>query len=153
MRNLATPFYGVPNDQGHFDFHMRTLLKDQCPGEKRLRRLFELYRLARDSRVEWTEYGYARVREEIEAYKEASEKVIDEDFRLLRKAYLVFVYGEKPSETARIMAELFGDLVKGGPSLPPDFFDEVLHPAAGESLRDSVAEVNDLVGRSSAKPS
>lgn len=153
MKNLATPFCGVPNDQRLFDLHMRAFLEDQCPGEKRLRRLFELYRFAREDRVEWTEYGYGRVRDGIEAYKDASEKVITEDLRLLRKANLLFLYTEKPTEMSRLMSELFMDLTKGGPRLPPGFFEEALHPAAGESLRDSVAKVNDLVGRSSAKPS
>lgn len=106
MRNLATPFFGVPNDQKLFDFHMRTLLKGQCPGAKRLRRLFELYEFVREDRVERTEYGYVSVRDGIEAYKNASDNVIDKDFDLLRHASLVFVYGEKPSVVSRLMSEL-----------------------------------------------
>lgn len=105
-KSLATPFYGIPNDQQVFDFHMRTILMARCPSEKRLRRLFQLYKLAKADRVDWTEAGYAFVRDSIKAYKNASDNVITADFRFLRKTHLLFVYVEEPTEASRFFAEL-----------------------------------------------
>ena len=109
MRKSITPCYYVPTMRKFFDFHMQEILKEQCPGKKRLDRLFSLYKMTCDDKIEWTKYGYDSVRSCIEAYKDASEKVITADFLLLRKAYLVFVCGETESPMMKILGELMSD--------------------------------------------
>ena len=113
MRSNLVPCYFVPNTLPIFLFHMRTTLEGRCPGGKRLRRLFDLYKLTCDGHIEWTELGYEHVRSCIEAYAKASDGVIADDFRLLRLANLVFVYGERPSPMKELFGDLFGNLLEG----------------------------------------
>ena len=112
MRKCITPCYYVPTIRKFFDFHMQEIFKEKCPGKKRLDRLFSLYKMTCDDKIEWTEYGYDSVRSCIEAYKDASEKVITADFLLLRKAYLVFVCGETVSPVMKLFGELMSDCGK-----------------------------------------
>ena len=109
MRKNVTPCYYVPTTRKFFDFHMQEFFKEKCPGKKRLDRLFLLYKMTCDNRIEWTEYGYDSIRSCIEEYKDASERVITADFLILRKAYLVFVGGEIESPAKTIFGEILSD--------------------------------------------
>jgi len=110
MKKNITPCYYVPTTRSHFDFHMQELFKERCPGKKRLDRLFALYSMVLDGRVAWSERGYEAVRSNIEAYRNASERVITSDFLILRKAYLVFVLGETPSPTMKLLQDIWADM-------------------------------------------
>lgn len=112
MKNDATPIFYVPTSKRLFDFHMKTFLQEKCPGPKRLGRLFELYKVALESTVEFTESGFGFVRTCIEAYKTASDSVITADFRLLRQGCLVFMCAEKPTPAAKAVADLFANIAK-----------------------------------------
>ncbi len=111
MRKNITPCYYVPTVREHFDFHMRELFKERCPRKKRLNRLFALYSMVLAGRVAWSESGYDAVRSNIDAYRNASERVITSDFLILRKAYLVFVLGEIPSPTAKLLEDIWSDIL------------------------------------------
>lgn len=130
MKNTAIPCFYVPTSKQLFDFHMQSLLQKKCPGQKRLDRLFDLYQCTCEGRIEWTEDGYYHVRSSVESYKNVSDGTITADFRLLRQAFLVFVCGEKPSPSAKILADLFASFAKDNTKIPVDF-SKILNEGTG----------------------